>query len=133
MGQIVSEGTAAYQAANSSAPVAPSGPPAATLTPASQPPRPKITRVTFREHRLTVTVADIPKGLRLELVVQARNGRGRLITLAHTTTGHTRSTLRVPRWDRIVARFLAGKAQLPAVIVNRVVHGKHVSAVRRLR
>ncbi|MGH2904991.1 MAG: S8 family peptidase [Solirubrobacteraceae bacterium] len=126
LGQIVSEGTAAYQAANSSAPK-PSGPPAATLTPAT-PPRPKITKVRFRRHRLTITVAKIPKGMRLELVVQARNARGRMITLAHTTTRQTKTTLRVPRWGRIVARFLAGKTRLPAVIVNRRAHRKHPSA-----
>jgi hypothetical protein len=129
LGQIVSEGTAAYQAANSSAPKA-SGPPAATFTPAG-PPRPTITKVTFRRHRLTVTVAVIPKGLQLELVVQARNARGRTIKLAHTTTAHTKTTLRVPRWDRIVARFLSGRTQLPAVVVNRVTHGKHGSVRKR--
>jgi hypothetical protein len=133
LGQIVSEGTAAYQVANSKTPVQPSGPPAATLTPQSSPTRPKIVKVTFRRHRLTVTVADIPRGLKLELVVQARNARRRTITLAHVTTTHTKATLRVARWERIVARFLAGKTQLPAVIVNHVLHGKRSSAVRSVR
>jgi hypothetical protein len=127
LGQIVSEGTAAYQAANSKVPVQPSGPPAATLTPASPPPRPKITKVTFRQRRLTVTVADIPKGLDLEIVVQARNARGAMIALGRTTTIHTKAAVRVPRWDRIVARFLAGKTQLPTVTVNRVTHARHAS------
>lgn len=123
LGQIVSEGMAAYRAANSSSPTQPgsTGPPAATLTPTkpARRPEPKITKVTFKHHALTITVAEIPKGLRLRLVVQGRGGRGRLITLAKTTTGHRTSTLRVSRWDRIVARFLAGHTKLPAVIVNR--------------
>ncbi len=127
LGQIVSEGTAAYKQANSS-PVKPSGPPAATLTPPPRPPRPKITKVTFRHHRLTITVADIPKGLDLQLVVQARNPRGQMITLGHITTTRTKASIRVPRWDRIVARFLAGKTQLPVVIANRVARRKHAPA-----
>ncbi len=125
LGQIVSEGMAAYQAANAS-PTQPTntGPPAATLIP-SKPaglPKPKITKITFKHHALTITVADIPKGLRLQLVVQARTGRGRLITLAQTTTGRRTSTLRVNRWDRIVARFLSGHTKLPEAIVTRATH-----------
>lgn len=130
LSQIVSEGTAAYQAANSAVPAQPSGPPAATLTPVSRPRRPKILKITFRHHRLIVTVAAVPRGLRLELVVQAHNRRGRLITLAHTTTAHTRSTLRVGRWDRIVARFLQGHVELPAVIANHVPPVKHASLAK---
>jgi hypothetical protein len=122
LGQIVSEGMAAYRAANAS-PTQPSsaGPPAATLTPTktARRPEPKITKITFKHHALTITVAEIAKGLRLQLVVQAHGKRGRFITLAQTTTGHRTSTLRVGRWDRIVARFLAGHIKLPAVIVNR--------------
>jgi hypothetical protein len=125
LGQIVSEGTAAYHAANT-APTQPSntGPPAATLIPSkpARVPAPRITTITFKHHALTITVAEIPKGLRLQLVVQARTGRGRLITLAQTTTGRRTSTLRVNRWDRIVARFLSGHTKLPAVITNRVSH-----------
>jgi hypothetical protein len=128
LGAIVSQGMAAYQATNAAAPPAqPSGPPAATLTPVSRPARPKIIKITFRHHRLIVTVAAVPKGLRLKLVVQAHNHRGRLITLAHTTTAHTRSTLRVGRWDRIVARFLQGHVELPVVIANHVPPVKHAS------
>ena len=57
LGQIVSEGMAAYQAANSSPPAmqpSSSGPPAATLTPsASQRARlPKITKITSSTRRL---------------------------------------------------------------------------------
>jgi hypothetical protein len=125
LGQIVSEGTAAYQAANAS-PTQPAntGPPAATLIPTKPAPlpEPRITKITFKHHALTITVADIPKGLRLQLVVQARTGRGRLITLAQTTTARRTSTLRVGPWDRIVARFLSGHTKLPAVITNRVSH-----------
>jgi hypothetical protein len=55
-------------------------------------------------------------------VVQARTGRGRLITLAQTTTGRRTSALRVNRWDRIVARFLSGHTKLPEVITNRASH-----------
>jgi hypothetical protein len=127
LGQIVSEGMAAYRAANAS-PTQPGspGPPAATLTPSkpARRPEPKITKITFKHHALTITVAEIPKGLRLQLVVQGRGGRGRMITLAQATTGHRTSTLRVSRWDRIVARFLAGHTKLPAVIVNRATHDK---------
>jgi hypothetical protein len=123
LGQIVIEGMAAYRAANTSSPTQPgsTGPPAATLFPTktARRPEPKITKVTFKHHALTITVAEIPKGLRLRLVVQGRGGRGRLITLAQTTTVHRTSTLHVSRWDRIVARFLAGHTKLPAVIVNR--------------
>jgi hypothetical protein len=126
LGQIVSEGMAAYRVANTSSPTQPgsTGPPAATLFPAkpAHRPEPRITKITFKHHALTITVAEIPKGLRLRLVVQGRGGRGRLVTLAQTTTVHRTSTLRVSRWDRIVARFLAGHAKLPAVIVNRTTH-----------
>jgi hypothetical protein len=125
LGQVVSEGMATYRAANP-APTQPSntGPPAATLfqTKPAQQPEPRITRIAFKKHRLTITVADIPTGLRLRLVVQERGKLGRLVTVAQTTTGRRTSTLRARRWDRIVATFLAGHIELPAVIVT---HAKH--------
>jgi hypothetical protein len=135
LGQVVSEGMAAYRAANQ-APTQPSntGPPAATLFPAkpAHQPEPKITRITFKRYRLSVTVAEIPKGLRLQLVVQERGERGRLVTLAQTTTGDRTSTLRVVRWDRIVARFIgAGGIELPAVSVTCAAHGKHTGGRER--
>ncbi len=128
LGQIVTEGTAAYQAANaSSTQPTNTGPPAATLIPTkpARPPEPKITKITFRHDALTITVAGIPKGLRLHLVVQERGELGKLITLTQTTTGRRTSTLHVRRWDRIVARFLAGHTQLPPVIANRATHTGH--------
>jgi hypothetical protein len=126
LGQVVSEGMAAYRAANL-APTQPSntGPPAAILFPAkpAQQPRPRITRITFRRYRLSITVAGIPKGLRLQLVVQGRGELGKLVTLTRRITGRRTSTLRVGRWDRIVARFLgAGGIELPAVSVTRATH-----------
>jgi len=134
LGQIVSEGMAAYQAANNTSPATPSsgGPPAATLTQTSKPAasKPKITRITFKKHRLTITVAGIPDGLRLQLAVQAMGRAGHLFTLAQITTTHKTTTLRVSAWDRIVARFLEGHTQLPAVAVSRVAHGEH-AGVRR--
>ena len=134
LGQVVSEGMAAYRAANS-APTQPSntGPPAATLFPAepAHQPRPRITRITFKHHVLRVTVAEIPKGLRLQLVVQRRGKGGRLVTVARITTERRTSTLRVERWDRIVARFLSGGTKLPAVSVTRAAHGKHAGGHKR--
>jgi hypothetical protein len=131
LGQIVSEGMAAYQAANTSSST-PSGPSAAILAPKSKPAlRPKIIKITFKRHRLRVTVAAIPKGLRLRLVVQDRRELGRLVTLAKATTDRTTTILRVGRWDRIVARFLAGHDELPAVVVTRVAHSRHSSVHRR--
>lgn len=133
LGAIVSEGMAAYQAANA-APTQPSntGPPAATLTPPTpKRPTPKITRITFKHHALRITVAEIPKGLRLQLVVQERDRRGKLVTAAQTTTEHTTSTLHVNRWDRIVARFLSGNTKLPAVIVDRIKHATHAPSRER--
>jgi hypothetical protein len=136
LGVIVSEGTAAYHAANSSPPVTqPSsmGPPAATLT-SSKPtnrPTPKITKITFKHRALTITVADIPKSLRLQLIVEERGDLGRLVTIAQTITGHRTTTLRVSGWDRIVARFISGKTKLPAVIVNRTTHDKHTDLHKR--
>jgi len=128
LGQVVSEGMAAYRAA-SPAPTQPSntGPPAATLFPAkpAQQPRPRITRITFKHHVLRITVAGIPKGLRLRLLAQAKNDAGHFVTLARATTGRTTITLRVSRWDRIVARFLARGIELPEVSVTRAAHGKH--------
>ncbi len=68
----------------------------------------------------------------MQLVVQARGERGRLVTLAQTTTGDRTSTLRVKRWDRIVARFIgAGGTKLPAVIVTRAAYDKHADLRRR--
>ena len=136
LGQIVSEGMAAYQVANSPAPAtlpqSGAAPPAATLTPTSKPAvsKPKIVKITFKKHRLTITVAGIPNGLRLQLVVQARGRAGHLLTLAQVTTTHKTATLRVSAWDRIVARFLEGHTRLPAVAVTRVMHGEH-AGVRR--
>ena len=126
LGAIVSEGMAAYQAANA-APTQPSntGPPAGTLTPPTpKRPTPKITK-HVQHHALRITVAEIPKGLRLQLVVQERDGRGKLVTAGQTSTEHTTSTLYVNRWDRIVARFLSGNTKLPAVSVNRITHATH--------
>jgi hypothetical protein len=121
---------AAYRAANSPPPVVSrSGPQAAILTPATPPDtrKPKITRITLRKHRLTVTVAGLPKGLRLRLVVQERTPSGRLVTLATLTSTRTTTTLRASRWDRITARFLEGSTLLPDVIVTR---GKHRGGAR---
>ena len=127
LGAIVSEGMAAYRAANP-ARTQPSntGPPAATLfsaKPARQP-EPKITKIVFKHHALTITVAEIPTGLRLRLVVQERGERGTLVTVAQTATEYRTSTLRVKRWDRVVARFLAGDTKLPAVIVTHAAYAK---------
>jgi hypothetical protein len=134
LGQIVSEGMAAYLTANSPPPATQSSaaPPAATLTPTSMPgaSKPKITKITFKKHQLTITVAGIPYGLRLQLVVQERERSGHLLTLAQLTTTHKTTTLRVNGWNRIVARFLEGHAELPTVVVTRVTHGEH-AAVRR--
>ena len=85
----------------------------------------------FKHHVLRITVAGIPKGLRLRLVVQERGELGRLVTLAQTTTGHRTSTLHVNRWDRIVARFLSGATKLPAVIVTRAAYDKHTDLRKR--
>ncbi len=134
LGQVVSEGMAAYRTANP-APTQPSntGPPAATLFPAkpTQQPRPRITRITFKHHVLRITVAGIPKGLRLQLVVQERGELGKLVTLARRITGRRTSTLRLGRWDRIVARFLARGIELPAVSVTRAAHDKHTGGRKR--
>ena len=130
--QIVNEGTAAYRAANRPPPTASpnTGPPAAILTP-RQAPKPKLVKITFRRHRLTITVAAIPKGLRLRLLVQVRTHHGRFVTLAQITTRHRTVTLHVSRWDRIVARFLAGHTKLPPVVVSRVKHGTRARAHKR--
>lgn len=122
--QIVSEGTAAYQAANST-PLAAQGlpgPAAATLpTIRPHPPRkPKIERITFSRHRLTVVLGPIPRGLRARLLVQQRNRLGRLIVRARITTIHTRTTVRVKGWDRLSASYLEGTTQLPAVVATRM-------------
>ncbi len=134
LGAVVSEGMAAYRAANP-VPTQPSntGPPAATLFPAkpARQPEPEIIKITFRRHVLRITVAGIPMGLRLELVVQKRGELGKLGTVAQITTGRRTSTLRVGRWDRIVARFLASGIELPAVSVTRSAHGKHTSRRKR--
>jgi hypothetical protein len=135
LGQVVSEGMAADQAANP-APTQPSntGPPAATLFPAKPPrqPEPRITRITFKHHVLRITVAGIPKGLRLQLVVQGRGKRGKLVTLAQRTTAHRTSTLRLGRWDRIMARFIGGGGtKLPAVIVTRAAYDKRTDLRKR--
>jgi Subtilase family len=128
LGQVVSEGMAAYRAANP-APTQPAntGPPAATLFPAKpgHRPEPRITKLMFKHHVLRITVAGIPKGLRLQLVVQERGKLGKLVTLAQRITGRRTSTLRVGRWDRIVARFLDRGIELPAVSVTRAAHDKH--------
>jgi hypothetical protein len=135
LGQIVNEGMAAYRAANSSSSTTAdgSGPPAATLTPKRKPaaPRPRIIKIIFKKHRLAITVAEVPKGLRLKLLVQDRGELGRLRTLAQTITEHTTSTLRVRSWERIVARFLAGHTELPAVIVTRTTRRKRANARKR--
>jgi Subtilase family len=128
--QIVNEGTAAYQAANSVAAPSYSGPPAAPLIlPQKRAARkPKIVKIAFKKHRLTIRVADIPKWSRLKIIVQVRDDAGRFITLAHAIRRHRTVTLRVRRWDRIVARFLSGRTSLPALVVS---HRKRTRA--RLR
>jgi Subtilase family len=118
--QIVNEGTAAYQTANSVPASSDSGPPAAPLILPQQRAarKPKIVKITFKKHRLTIRVADIPKRSRLKIIVQVRDDAGRFITLAHAIRRHTTITLRVTRWDRIVARFLSGHTRLPALVVS---------------
>ena len=133
--QIVNEGMAAYREANSrrSSASPNSGPPAATLIPQRKaaPPQPKIVKVTFKRHRLTITVAAIPRGLRLRVLVQVKADVGRFVTLARATTGHSTVTVRVSRWDRIVASFLSGRSELPPVIVARSTHGTRAGAHQR--
>ena len=136
LGAVVSEGMAAYRAANSSSSMtqpSSTGPPAATLFPAqpAHQPKPEITKIVFKGYRLSVTVAGIPKGLRLQLVVQARGERGRLGTVAQATTRRRTITLRVGRWDRIVARFMSGGIKLPALIVTRAAYDKHTGLRKR--
>jgi hypothetical protein len=121
--QIVSDGMAAYRAANSTPPATSdsSGPPAAVLAPKRKPVarRPRITRISFREGRLTITVASVPEGLRLKLLVQGRQGEfGRLRTLAQASTTRRMTTLHVHAWYRILARFISGHTLLPAVVVD---------------
>jgi Subtilase family len=132
--QVVSEGMAAYRAANLAS-IQPSntGPPAATLFPAkpAHQPRPRITRITFKRHIVRITVAGIPTGLRLQLVVQGRGKLGSLVTLAQTTTGHKTTSLRVDRWDRIVARFLASGIEFPTVSVTRAMYDRHAELGKR--
>lgn len=126
LGQVVNEGTAAYNAANSAVlKPADNDPPAAKLIlmqKATAPPKPKIVRITFKKHRLTITVADIPKGLRLRVLIQAKGNAGHFITLAHSTTRRMIVTLHVNHWDRIVASFLSGHTELIPVFLS---HGKH--------
>jgi hypothetical protein len=121
LGQIVNEGMAAYRAANQTAT---GGPQAATLTPTSEPDerKPRITRISFQKHRLTITLASIPKGLRVQIVVQERTRTGRLVTLKRITSTHRTIRLHAPRWDRITARFLEGARLLPATVTTRVTH-----------
>jgi hypothetical protein len=128
LGEIVSKGMAAYQAANStpSPPPENARPPAAILTPTTTPAankpenaKPRITRITFKNHRLTITVAAVPAGLRLRLTVQQRGRDGHLVTLARVTTTHATYTLRVAGWSRVIASFLEGHTQLPTVIATR--------------
>lgn len=134
LGQVVSEGMSAYRAANPP-PTQPSdtGPPAATLFPTKSVhhPRPRIIRITFKRHVLRVTVAGIPKGLRLQLVVQERVELGKFVTLMQRITGRRTSTLRVGRWDRIVARFIARGIELPAVSVTRAAYDRHAALGKR--
>jgi hypothetical protein len=134
LSQIVNEGMAAYKAANpqptplttnsggssSSAPHAAPSPSVSSHK--AMLVRPRVTVIMFKAHRLTITVADVPQGLRLKVVVQDRNRMGRLVTLAQATTGHATITLRVGAWDRIEARFLAGKLELPSTILTRPTH-----------
>jgi hypothetical protein len=131
LGAIVSEGMAAYRAANStpstpSTPSASTGPSAATLPPETasavtkpKSAKPKIIRITFKDHRLTISVATVPRGLRLHLTVQERDRAGHLLTVALVTTTHDTYTMRVAGWNRVVASFLEGHTQLPAVVVTR--------------
>jgi Subtilase family len=128
--RIVNEGMAAYRAANISSLVIQNGggPLAATLTPGKlSAAKPRITRIAFKKHHLRITVASIPKGLRLRLLVQERDRSRRLRTIAQVTTTHTTTTLRVSGWDQIIARFLNGHTELPAVVTTRATRIKHTS------
>jgi hypothetical protein len=126
LGRIVEAGMAAYRQANASPTPSPDVSGGQTVTSTrtvttgkAAPRKPKIIRIVFKRHRLEVTVASIPNGLRLKIVVQARGEFGHMVALAHTTTHHRTAVLRVPGWSRIVARFLAGHTELPAVIATR--------------
>jgi hypothetical protein len=120
--QIVAEGTAAYVAANATrvSSSAESGPAAATLIESRRPvSKPRFTRIRFKRPRLTITVASIPKGLRLRLVVEQRTRSGRMTTLARISTTHVTNTVHVTGWDRVVANFAEGRTELPTVIARR--------------
>lgn len=134
LGQIVNEGMAAYRAANSATSTTqPSnGPSAVTLNstaallPASKPAseKPKIIKLLFKKHRLRITVAAIPKSLRLQLIIQEHGRSGRLITLTQITTTQRTTIVHINRWDRIEARFLDGHTALPDVVLTRTVPHK---------
>jgi len=121
--QIVAEGTAAFDAANvtTSSAGGESGPAAARLLAENRRParKPKIKRIRFKKPRLTITVASIPKGLRLRLLVERRTRSGRLVDLAHLSTIHATNTVHVSSWDRVVANFAEGRTELPTVIARR--------------
>ena len=55
----------------------------------------------------------------MQLLVQGQGDLGRLRHARADTTARTTTTLHVSTWDRIVARFINGHTELPAVIVNR--------------
>jgi hypothetical protein len=127
--QIVSEGTAAYNAANAASALSrvESGPVAATLTTEGRRAviKPKITKIRFKKHRLTIAVASIPKGLRLRLLVKLRDRAGRLVTGARITTIHVTNTVRVAGWDRVVANFVEEGTQLPGVVARHTARAEH--------
>lgn len=113
LGQIVNEGTAAYDAANPT----PAPPPPQNSSPPSQapasPPRkaaltgaPRILSIHFVKPELSVTLAGIPAGLRLRVEAQIKGRRGRFGTIAVATGTSRRVVLCVSHWDRVRAFFL---------------------------
>jgi hypothetical protein len=133
--QVVAEGTAAYDAANANtaSATAESGPVAATLATENRRVvrKPKITGIRFKKPRLTITVASIPKGLRLRLLVEQRTRSGHVVTRARITTTHATSTVHVTGWDRVVANFAEGATQLPTVVARRVAGREHSHKARK--
>jgi hypothetical protein len=113
LGQIVAEGTAAYNAANPPPAQAQSLPPSSTSV-ANVPshgksaatPAPRILRVHFVKPKLTVTVASIPTGFRLRIEIQIKDRHGRFTTITGATSNSRTVVLRALRWDRVRAFFL---------------------------
>jgi Subtilase family len=146
LGTVVSEGSAAYQAAIATPPpvTQPVSRPPSTPAPAQQAerptepvlrltPRPRVLSVVSRRSRLAIAVASVPSGDTVHVNVDWKAPDGRYRVVASKTSRKRLVSIAARRWDRIRVFFVKGDIRSDVLTVDRDSKLAMASARRAMR